>query len=298
MDDSQQAKEANILTSVQYCPTQEMIADFFTKPLQGALFYKFCDAVLGIDAKDFDEYRRKCYETLKKYQLMDEKESPGESRIVGPQEPIASSGPQECRNIDEIEFQFFSEANPAAATRLNDSYSELLSPTAIECKDLFIRHSDDEPMILAPDPLTNLTRMVLKIIEANLWYMADILKDHITQLLANCTITAIKSMNSNEPKKLIRGQTDLDDAARAAVEPAATNGEWESIVFIEVSIDRWRFKPNWNASLFIKIYEDQSVTVPSPPATIPSNTKDSNLPSSVRAPTPTDPPSTVRTPSW
>ena len=32
---------------VEYCPTGKMIADFFTKPLQGALFRKFRDIVLG-----------------------------------------------------------------------------------------------------------------------------------------------------------------------------------------------------------------------------------------------------------
>ena len=32
---------------VEYCPTGEMIADFFTKPLQGNLFRKFRDVVLG-----------------------------------------------------------------------------------------------------------------------------------------------------------------------------------------------------------------------------------------------------------
>ena len=33
---------------IQYCPTEEMIADFFTKPLQGAKFRKFRDLVLNI----------------------------------------------------------------------------------------------------------------------------------------------------------------------------------------------------------------------------------------------------------
>ena len=33
---------------VKYCPTKEMIADFLTKPLQGALFYQFQDAILGM----------------------------------------------------------------------------------------------------------------------------------------------------------------------------------------------------------------------------------------------------------
>jgi hypothetical protein len=34
--------------AVQYCPTKETIADYFTKPLQGELFYKFCDQILGL----------------------------------------------------------------------------------------------------------------------------------------------------------------------------------------------------------------------------------------------------------
>jgi hypothetical protein len=39
---------------VRYCPTEKMIADFFTKPLQGALFRKFRDIILGY--KHIDEY--------------------------------------------------------------------------------------------------------------------------------------------------------------------------------------------------------------------------------------------------
>jgi hypothetical protein len=34
--------------AVQYCPTKEMVADYFTKPLQGVLFYKFRDQMLGL----------------------------------------------------------------------------------------------------------------------------------------------------------------------------------------------------------------------------------------------------------
>ena len=33
---------------VQYCSTQEMVADFFTKPLQGALFIKFRNNIMNI----------------------------------------------------------------------------------------------------------------------------------------------------------------------------------------------------------------------------------------------------------
>ena len=32
---------------VQYCPTEEMLADFFTKPLQGSLFRKFREVIMG-----------------------------------------------------------------------------------------------------------------------------------------------------------------------------------------------------------------------------------------------------------
>jgi hypothetical protein len=34
--------------NIEYCPTKEMIGDFFTKPLQGALFYKLRARVLNL----------------------------------------------------------------------------------------------------------------------------------------------------------------------------------------------------------------------------------------------------------
>jgi hypothetical protein len=33
--------------SIEYCPTDEMVGDFYTKPLQGEKFRKFRDNVLG-----------------------------------------------------------------------------------------------------------------------------------------------------------------------------------------------------------------------------------------------------------
>jgi hypothetical protein len=33
---------------IQYCPPKQMVVDYFTKPLQGALFYKFRDQILGL----------------------------------------------------------------------------------------------------------------------------------------------------------------------------------------------------------------------------------------------------------
>jgi len=34
---------------IEYCPTGDMIADFFTKPLQGRQFYKLRDKVMNFD---------------------------------------------------------------------------------------------------------------------------------------------------------------------------------------------------------------------------------------------------------
>ncbi len=35
--------------SIQYCPTGKMVADFFTKPLQGTLFQKFRNYIMNVD---------------------------------------------------------------------------------------------------------------------------------------------------------------------------------------------------------------------------------------------------------
>jgi KUP system potassium uptake protein len=35
---------------VEYCPTEEMVADFFSKPLQGSLFRKFRDFIMNISS--------------------------------------------------------------------------------------------------------------------------------------------------------------------------------------------------------------------------------------------------------
>ena len=34
---------------IEHCPTEAMLADFFTKPLQGSLFRKFRSVLLGHD---------------------------------------------------------------------------------------------------------------------------------------------------------------------------------------------------------------------------------------------------------
>ena len=43
--------------TVQYCPTGDMVADFFTKPLQGSLFRKFRNTILGVSDADYISYQ-------------------------------------------------------------------------------------------------------------------------------------------------------------------------------------------------------------------------------------------------
>ena len=56
---------------VGYCPTKEMIADFSTMPVQGALFHKFRNAVLRIVEKCSKENKLQYLEAFKKKNLMD-----------------------------------------------------------------------------------------------------------------------------------------------------------------------------------------------------------------------------------
>jgi hypothetical protein len=42
---------------VEYCPTSQMIADFFTKPLQGTLFNTFRDFIMNVDSDKCQNHR-------------------------------------------------------------------------------------------------------------------------------------------------------------------------------------------------------------------------------------------------
>lgn len=44
------------ITSVKYCPTGKMIADYFTKPLLGSLFRKFRNAIMGCTDAEYLAY--------------------------------------------------------------------------------------------------------------------------------------------------------------------------------------------------------------------------------------------------
>ena len=51
-----------------YCPTESMVADYFTKPLQGKLFHKLRDMTMGVDMKDLESYQRCFDEVIARYE--------------------------------------------------------------------------------------------------------------------------------------------------------------------------------------------------------------------------------------
>ena len=59
---------------IEYMSTGEMIGDYFTKPLRGALFRKMRDQIQGIDMNDLQVYKQQCKEAMaaKKARLLEQ----------------------------------------------------------------------------------------------------------------------------------------------------------------------------------------------------------------------------------
>ena len=49
---------------IEYCPTQEMMADYFTKPLQGATFSKMRDAIMNSNPQCLNYAHEDCRSVL------------------------------------------------------------------------------------------------------------------------------------------------------------------------------------------------------------------------------------------
>ena len=54
---------------VTHCPTADLVSDYNSRPLQGKLFCKHRDTVMGIKEEDFDEYKERYVAVLKQYDL-------------------------------------------------------------------------------------------------------------------------------------------------------------------------------------------------------------------------------------
>ena len=66
---SDQIKQKEI--RVEYCPTGVIIADSFTKSLQGSLFWKFRNKILGIVEEELETYKENCKQALITFGLAD-----------------------------------------------------------------------------------------------------------------------------------------------------------------------------------------------------------------------------------
>ena len=53
------------INTVECCPTEEMIADYFTKPLQGGQFKRFRNQIMGLSEEEFTAYKM-AYEAARK----------------------------------------------------------------------------------------------------------------------------------------------------------------------------------------------------------------------------------------
>ena len=58
-----------------FCPTDKMVADYNSKPLQGMLFIRLRNIILGVRVEDFNKYKEDYLAVLKQYDLYDESES-------------------------------------------------------------------------------------------------------------------------------------------------------------------------------------------------------------------------------
>ena len=54
---------------MMYCPTEDMIADYNSKPLQGKLLYDNRNLMMGLNIEEFDRYKRMYVEVLDAYDL-------------------------------------------------------------------------------------------------------------------------------------------------------------------------------------------------------------------------------------
>ena len=60
---------------IVYCPTDQMIADYNSKPLQGQVFIDLRNKLLGIDAADYQLYKKHYKSILMQYDLFDTTEN-------------------------------------------------------------------------------------------------------------------------------------------------------------------------------------------------------------------------------
>jgi len=95
--------------NIEYCPTEQMIGDFFTKPLQGWKFKKFRDLIMNCTEEDIS---KKCNKTKI---MVGPKTMTYKDALIGPQECVG----EKCERTDDkgkvskkVRFQDHAGSNP------------------------------------------------------------------------------------------------------------------------------------------------------------------------------------------
>ena len=92
----------NKTLSLQHCPTNEMLADYFTKPLQGSLFIRLRNHIMGTEFEDGDP---KTHRSVLKYQddygNMLEYQDDFENQGASEWDQVASKRDQEASKQDQ-----------------------------------------------------------------------------------------------------------------------------------------------------------------------------------------------------
>ena len=65
-----------------HCPTERMIADYNSKPLQGKLFYDNRNMIMGINTDHFERYKDRYAEVLKAYDLFEGEDHSKKNRVA------------------------------------------------------------------------------------------------------------------------------------------------------------------------------------------------------------------------
>eukprot|EP00536_Pseudo-nitzschia_multiseries_P002788 jgi/Psemu1/6318/gm1.6318_g len=97
-------------------------------------------------------------------------------------------------------------------------------------------------MIFAPNPLYHIREGILKTNARHFKCTNEHSKDHIVQLISNCTFT---SVNGNVQKTSIGEKPALDKAAKQVITANPNN----LLIFFEVDIGHWKSKQIFHTDL-------------------------------------------------